>query len=51
MKKITLRSYPSDIHKLSVREAINKYGIETVRRYVDRDTTCPKHIREQFKSL
>lgn len=50
MAKVTLRSYPSDIDKLSVKEAINKYGIETVRRYVNREVT-PKHIKEQFKSL
>lgn len=50
MKKITLRSYPSDIHKLSVREAIDKYGVETVKNYVNRYST-PEHIRKQFKSL
>lgn len=51
MSRVTLRSYPSDINKLSIREAINKYGVETVRRYINREAVCPKHIRKQFKSL
>lgn len=50
MKKITLRSYPSDIDKLSVREAIEKYGIETVKRYVNRQP-IPENIKNQFKTL
>lgn len=42
----TLRLYPGDIHKLSIQEVIDKYGVKTVRRYLNRETTCPKHIRE-----
>lgn len=42
LKKTTLRLYPSDIHKLSVREAIDKYGVEIVRRYVNRKNYLPK---------
>lgn len=50
MGKITLRSYPSNIDKLSVREAIEKYGVETVKNYINRRST-PEHIRKQFKTL
>jgi len=50
MTKITLRSYPSDLSKLSVREAIRKYGVETVINYVNRKST-PENIRKQFKTL
>lgn len=50
MGKITLRSYPNDIDKLSVREAIEKYGVETVVNYVNRKPT-PEHIRKQLKTL
>lgn len=50
MSKITLRSYPSDINKLSVREAIEKYGVETVVNYINRKS-IPEHIRKQLKAL
>lgn len=50
MSKITLRSYPSDIDKLFVREAIEKYGIETVVNYVNRKSV-PENIKKQFKTL
>lgn len=50
MTKITLRSYPSDLNKLSVREAIRKYGVETVINYVNRKS-IPENIRKELKSL
>ena len=50
MTKITLHSYPSDLSKLSVREAIEKYGVETVKRYIERKQ-IPENIKNQFKTL